>query len=1281
MAFFVCDVLIIEKRRLKNMEMQKPAPKKRTTPAGSASGGKPAPSPPPNLMPPPQTRTPTPPPQLQALQQARTTRHAEDRQARQAREVQQQQQRNLQAFQERVNKPDPSFLQLAEPTTPGADGAGPATLPVQAAVSESQAANSAAVQIYVESPHVAIQMTSLPSTAVATTLAPTRPPNIVAEVEDELGPAMAAPVQTAAVMTAQGQTRPPHVAIDVAALPEQQPTQLPVDVPQITVENPEPGRGAWARVFGGTQQRTAIAIPITGSRTQEPTTLGRLAAVLSRGAQPVATVERSLGRGVEAVASTIIPGYSTTPVWAQEKIRGVRAEACSSGAATSVEPTAALNTLRQPNPISAFWANPAIASTPVFGEHQEEFLGFLDRASQRHGPHLMLALSGACLAATRNEPDLRRQLTPQSFATLGSHVLIAKLTSATLDDDAANDPALGLARAVLGQCAQSNQFNNMVRALCPNGIADAELPILKRFLQADVAVREMQRSGSPANDEQIQAMEEGQLPLAVRVRNNARQQLSQHHSQALERSQVVDNFYWENGFREEGPGTELQKAKQHFHQSVEQLGKAPDALGPLTAVYRHGAAGADRQLLQQNEIAKLQQVIVSPDFDDAVSTVKGALVNVLQAERSRQADGQAPVGNVVRAMAHLIALQDWSPTQKGDLSTMELLHGRAERGENANIQAQLSAMCVRYLSAPEIGEEQPLQTHDDAEQLVGQLTQAQRTVHAVTMERVNAELGNIHLGFRQLEILAEQCAVPHPLFKEAVATIDAESAMPRERTPAAVGEMMAGFLEQVYFGNHVKLSQTVSQGVNTRGFAVNEPAYSAPRGRPTPTPKIVRAELTVEGQTEHVVRAGGATHGGELFLGRDRKHRETAGAGFTGGHEWGTGLVRGRLVAGLDANPIAHAGSSYEGIMFRVERAVREEVMGGDNPRFVQSDADVRRTMAALAQELFTRAPNAQDDASREALLEDLIVRFGHRELSMSLIKQETSANHFEVTASVSGSGSAGIRAIGGRLAAGASMAYEKTWNTQTSEKDSTGSYRINNVRTGFSGRTKAASDATVNMTSRATGAPATALAKGAVIFGEGGANVRVRTTIKDGSIVPEKTFSDTESPDPAVFKDLVLANRQKWVDLFAYEHQHLGGERAQEIGNEKVNEFFAKIEGIREGHHVYYARERMHPDVAQRIDELASAASMLPDDMLHIREELVREQHRLAADDRSWNPASLIAYEKVTKQDGVGSSVLGLGAGRGAAVEGEREIIFDTPGWLQLRKRERENPPTHLDD
>jgi hypothetical protein len=84
---------------------------------------------------------------------------------------------------------------------------------------------------------------------------------------------------------------------------------------------------------------------------------------------------------------------------------------------------------------------------------------------------------------------------------------------------------------------------------------------------------------------------------------------------------------------------------------------------------------------------------------------------------------------------------------------------------------------------------------------------------------------------------------------------------------------------------------------------------------------------------------------------------------------------------------------------------------------------------------------------------------------------------------------------------------------------------------------------------------------------------------------------------------------------------------------------------------------------------------------MASFRAELAGVQQRLASDDRSWGAASLIAYQKNVQQDGLAGSLGGFKGANVAAVEGEREIIFDTIGWPNLRQRERDNAPQHLDE
>ena len=192
----------------------------------------------------------------------------------------------------------------------------------------------------------------------------------------------------------------------------------------------------------------------------------------------------------------------------------------------------------------------------------------------------------------------------------------------------------------------------------------------------------------------------------------------------------------------------------------------------------------------------------------------------------------------------------------------------------------------------------------------------------------------------------------------------------------------------------------------------------------------------------------------------------------------------------------------------------------------------------------------------------------------------------------------------------------------------------------------------------------------------------------REGNIVPEKSFSDTETPDKDLFREVVLAhgNKDKWIDLFAYKYRDEGPAEARRKGEADVDNFFVKADSVHEGNHVYYARERLHPDVAQRLDELKAVEDMLArqrgtpglDGLLA---EVANKRQKLSSDDRSWGAASLIAYQRAVSQDGQSASVAGVRGTHQSAVEAEREFIFDTIGWANLRQRERDNPPTHLDE
>jgi len=1037
--------------------------------------------------------------------------------------------------------------------------------------------------------------------------------------------------------------------------------------------------------------RQDYATPVTNHvQAGESTGLRRFATVASelaapQGVPPATSAAPSyVGRAVAAMKRLV--GMPSDIDWMKSTIRVLRTEASVTGA-TGKEPapTNALGALREANPIQAFWARPDIAVHARFGPHKETFLAQLDGLSQSQSPRLALALSFACLSAKNDRANGSAHLDENLLQTLNDPRLVERLITPNRGSPSAADETLKLARGVLEQCTNSNHFDRLVMALSPQGVQEHQLPALKRYLQADQIAR---NSPAPAavqpEDVDLDALEAGRRPsegasLAERVRDSARAQLESNGAVQPSPRQVMEEFFWNNNFKEDGPNTALNEVKQHFFDTVEQLGKAPNARGPLNSAYQYGLMGAERHLLA-DEANKVVAMVGSPALDGLVGQVQDKLIQALSAERDHQAGQPASLSdNSARAIALVVALQAWAPGNKSQLSIEDIVHGRAHEAPVQSVDHARIVFLLRQLAsgAPlnpaehRGGVHSPLFAHFGVDE---------------RQARVQAELKNVRLSFDGLMEMAKQLGVEpdegaRVLAGKIQGTINGDSVRPREKTPEAVGEMLAEFLGNVQFGNHIKLSDIAMGGFSTRGtgpnFSKNLQLEDFDAAR---TPIVARGDIRAERSVEHVIRAGAATHGGEMFLGKDVKWRASAGGGLLAGYTaLGEKNTMGRLAGALDVTPYGHDRSNYEGAMFRVDRQVTSDVGDPHEPKFTQSDAQVRATMSEMAKFLLEGAPQARDTAAREHLLEELINRFGSQGLSMTLMKQASSAHRSDISLG-GGASTTTDTPNGGRFGLSATAGLEKGWSTQVTEKDSTGSYRINNVRSGWFERKKASVDLTGNAYVKTVGLPSTTLGSAGASFGESGGSVRVRTPTREGNIVPEKTFSDTETADKSFFKEIVLNDVQKWTDLFAYQHRHLPPEEAQQKGKASVDAFFHKIENLRDENHVYYARERMHPDVAERIDELSSVASLVPPEMASFRAEVNAKRKEHASDDRSWGAASLIAFERAVQQDGLGGSLAGVRGAHISAVEGEREFIFDTIGWANLRQRERENPPTFLD-
>lgn len=999
------------------------------------------------------------------------------------------------------------------------------------------------------------------------------------------------------------------------------------------------------------------------------TPLKAWAAAAAAGAQAVALPAAAStglgGRVAQAWRSAV--GGSEPVAWLQQRLQSLRAEALDGHPpAEGARPATLLPPLQRgglADPVARFWRQPEVAAGAHLGPQHAPLAAELDRIGHAHGVHVGLGLSFALLSAVRGGGPAA---SPAALRAFQGPDPVPRVLATAAAGGADAQATIGL--EVLRKAARSNQFPALARAMAP-ALRDEQLAPLRRFLEADAA---LVAEAWPADG--MTARSDSALSMAERVREAARRQLET--GMPLDgRQQKVDAFLWDNRFRDDGPGSPLAAAKQHFGAVVSSLAAEPRTGGLLSAAYAFGLSGADRHLLS-DEAARLGRLRDSESLDRLVGSLRDVLRARLAADGLATGDAWAADRTAI-SLARLLALDDWSPERKGTLSPQELVRGRAHARDDAALRARVAGFCERL----ELGGDEEAGFHA-----------APGADPARLHARVHGELSLARMGFEDLFRLAAALQVPldaeaQRLAEDAATVIHGHTRKPGERTPAAVGEMLGGFLDEVQFGNHARLSHLSSATLSARGAGLNTTAFGEGGALADLGPRqaglavVPAVNFAFERAREQVLRAGAATHGVEIFLGHSDEAVNAEGVGIAAAYPNDRSLPL-RASVGVDTLYNGLRTTCQQGVMFRIDRRIVEDRDDGQGGRaFAQNDADVRRTAGSFARMLLDGAPAARSEAQREALLESLIERFHDQGLSMSLLDQRTRTHRTEVNAGLGLSAAMGPSHAGARVGGSVGLGLQYAPATELTQRDTTGSYQVTVERRGWYARTRVSGGASANVYLGPAGLPPVPVVRGSDVRDERGGAVRVRIPTREGCIVPEKTFSDIDTASPALLKDIVRSRRDEWTALFAYPHRHEpDGGRAR--GEQALEEFFYTIDAVRAGNQRYYTRERLHPDVGQRLDELASLATLAPPALSAVRDELAHQRRELLADARSWAPASLIAYERHAVEQGAAGG-LGVQGRHVMAAEGEREFVFHTPGWAMLRARERDGTarPASVDD
>lgn len=988
---------------------------------------------------------------------------------------------------------------------------------------------------------------------------------------------------------------------------------------------------------------------------------------------PAATEPRRswLGRATQAWRAAT--GMSEPVAWLQQRVRSLRAETLDGE--SNVEPLHAagaglqLGRLPASRPVARFWQQDAAAAASLLGPHQADLVDALEALGQAHGPHVGLGLSFALVSATQAARDRSSATVVPDRRTLQAFhgddpvpLILAAAAAADAamrggrDARAGDEPPSRMALDMLRNATVSNQFDALARAMAP-GLSDSQLRPLRRFLEADAVCR------AGHGDRLAPRATDAGLAMARRVCDAARQQL-QPDGAALDRRQTVDCFLWDNHFRDDGQGSALAVLKSHFASVVGALAAEPRTGGLLSAACTFGLCGADRHLLT-DEASRLAALRDGVDLQRLFEGLRVAVEGQLTAALQEPPVPQAP-NRLALTLARHIALDDWSPARRRGLSLEDMVRGRAHGRDCAAVRARVEAACDQLeLQGDEEWGARPVRLPERAQ------------LHA----RVQGELSLIRLGFEDLFRLAKTLRVPldpacRQLADQVATLVHGHTRRPGARTPSAVGEMLGAFLQQVQFGNHARMSHLSAATLSARGAGLNIAALEEGSALAGLGPQaqglavVPAANFAFEKGREQVLRVGAATHGVEIFLGHGDEAVSAEGIGLGAGFPNDRSAVL-RAAAGVDALYRGQRTHRLEGAMLRVDRRIVEDRPDGDGGRvFRQNDEAVRATASTLMRFLFERAPGAVTDGQRERLLEDLIERFHDQGLSITLMTQHAATSRSDIQGSVGASAAMGPADVGVRIGGSVGLGVQHAPSTEVSQRDSTGTYQVSMQRRGWFTRTSVSGGVSAGVYVGAGGLPPVPLLRGTATRDEIGGAVRVRVPTHEGRIVPEKTFSDTDTADPSFMKEIVLARKQAWVDLFAFPHRG-DPDQGRAKGEQALDAFFHTIDAVRAGNHRYYARERLHPDVGQRLDELASLAALAPACLPFVRDEVAVQRRRLLSDDRSWAPASLIAYERNGVEQGAAGGV-GAQVRHVMAAEGEREFVFHTPGWAHLRSRER---------
>ncbi len=681
-------------------------------------------------------------------------------------------------------------------------------------------------------------------------------------------------------------------------------------------------------------------------------------------------------------------------------------------------------------------------------------------------------------------------------------------------------------------------------------------------------------------------------------------------------------FAWRQGFREEGPGTALDKTKARIGRFVRRVIPRVEKHGWRTMLWQMIGKKASPLSSARLGLQAAHRKNLAGEYKDYVDALRSAVTTLAARYAQAEAAPLDPPGALPwrspQEMWSSAVLKHWASalaqaSPQDCVLTNDIL---------AAIGRQLRDTVTRAFDALAAGIAQATE-HDDGlrEHLRASLATLTRLSQGAGLppardSPIHPPPGLIGLAPSGALLRSWSPAAPAGPLEKALKSAERieqqDDLQLREKTIEAARELIESLLTTIDAGGKLRLASGSALGVNTGTLSTG--LQNA--GHALAIPLSVQADFHASRKRQAVVEFGRGAHGRDLFIGTDKTVHAAAGCGGAIGYDIQVLANRIRASLGMSVVPIDVERGKRVGVMFRAVRQLdrAQQTVGGyhDWEAVKYDDTATRQALISLSNWLFEQATeHRQRPLEREAIWNALALHCGTgNTISVGWVDQRKRRLRHKLR--LSGGVQARISSKGAPIRVGPSarLTAEATSRDATATRETAGIMRVEQSVQGHGGHltlragltysagkmfyTSAAPDA-------ATGSDATGgrhrITQGfnggtplswSKQFAELGHTVEVRTIHLNGRLADRVSYSDKRYKSGTEFLALIRTRQRVWIDMLSRKPG-----MTREAAEQEFKVFCDMVERHSGPNVSYLYRERLKPAIAREIEGQLDLADM----------------------------------------------------------------------------------------